>query len=116
MARDRGGTGLDFELRSHAVGALPIINGFLDRLGIDERLRRAMPADPRAKLAPAAALGVALRNIIEARTPLYALAEWAQAREATCLGLSERALTVLNDDRVGRAWECQLHLAHLLQR
>lgn len=103
MARDRADRGQNFELRSHAVGALPIINAFLNRLGIDDRLRRAIPADPRAKLAPATALGVVVRNIIEARTPLYALREWVQARDPACLELPQGALTALNDDRVGRA-------------
>lgn len=103
MARDRADAGRGFELRSRTVGALPIINAFLDRLGIDDRLHHAVPADPRAKLPPATSLGVAVRNIVEARAPLYALGEWARARDPRSLGLPGDASGALNDDRVGRA-------------
>ncbi|MGQ0670237.1 MAG: DUF4277 domain-containing protein [Actinomycetota bacterium] len=73
------------------------------RLGIDDRLHHAVPADPRAKLPPATSLGVAVRNIVEARAPLYALGEWAKARDPRSLGLPGDAGGALNDDRVGRA-------------
>lgn len=94
-----------FRLRSRTVGALPILNAFCDRLGIDERLSDAVVADPRATIAPATALGVLLRNLIEARTPLYALGEWAAERDPVLLGLPAGRAGVLNDDRVGRALE-----------
>lgn len=92
-----------FKLLSQTVGALPIINAFSDRLGIDQLLSEALPADPRAKLPPSAALGVLVRNIIEARTILYALGEWIRSRDRGLLGLAEDATAALNDDRVGRA-------------
>ncbi len=92
-----------FTLRSATVGALPIVNALLDRLGIDDCLRQEAPADPRAKVAPAAGLGALLRNLIEARTPLYALREWAQERDPALLGLPQGVFAALNDDRVGRA-------------
>lgn len=105
MASDHGNvTGTGFKLRSHTVGALPVVNAFLDRLGIDRRLHEAITADPRAKLHPGAALGVLLRNLIEARKPLYALGEWVASREPALLGLpAESSVGMLNDDRVGRA-------------
>ena len=104
MASDDGGVrGGGFELRTRTVGALPVINAMLDRLGIEDRLAGAVGADPRVTLAPAAALGVLLRNIIEARIPLYALGEWAAERDPRLLGLPDDPSGVLNDDRVGRA-------------
>lgn len=104
MASQVAGSGNGgFTLRSATVGALPIVNTLLDRLGIDDRLEQEAPADPRAKVAPAAALGALLRNLIEARMPLYALREWAQERDSALLGLPEDAFGALNDDRVGRA-------------
>ena len=99
MASARDG----FELRSRTVGALPIINAFLERLGVDERLAAAVVPDPRAALAPAVALGVLLRNIASERAPLYALGEWAARCDPGVLGLSSTAATLLSDDRVGRA-------------
>lgn len=92
-----------FKLQSRTVGALPIVNALLGRLGVDDRLEQEAPADPRAKVAPAAALGALLRNLVEAREPLYALREWAESRDPALLGLPEDAFGALNDDRVGRA-------------
>lgn len=85
VASDHADVSRDFQLRSSAVGALPIVNAFLDRLEIEQRLHDTIAADPRAKLEPAAALGVLLRNIVEARAPLYALGEWVASREPTML-------------------------------
>lgn len=104
VASDHADVSRDFQLRSSAVGALPIVNAFLDRLEIEQRPHDTIAADPRAKLEPAAALGVLLRNIVEARAPLYALGEWVASREPTMLGLPEQSpVSLLNDDRVGRA-------------
>lgn len=103
VARDQGGSEGAFELRSRTVGALPIVNAFLHRLGVDRCLAEAVAGDPRARLHPAVALGVLLRNIIEARTPLYALGEWITSRDPELVGLGEQDRAALNDDRVGRA-------------
>lgn len=92
-------------LESRQVGGLPLINTILDRLQIDALLAQALPSvDPRAKLAPARALGVLLRNLIlNERLPLYTQAEWAARTEPALLGLQEQEVAALNDDRVGRA-------------
>ncbi|MBU6430020.1 MAG: DUF4277 domain-containing protein, partial [Cyanobacteria bacterium REEB65] len=97
-----------FQLATEVLGALPILNHFLSRLGIDERLLRWVPAqDASVRLAPAKALGAALRCLCLQREPLYALAEWAAPYEASLIGLLPEERELLNDDRVGRA------LAHL---
>ena len=93
-----------FELHSQLLGPLPIINRFLDRLGVDTLLERALEADPRSRMPPAKALGVVLRNLIEQRRPLYALGEWVAERDPSVLGLADTS-TRLNDDCVGRALE-----------
>ncbi len=60
-----------FTLESEAVGALPLVNWFLARMGVIERLERFVPHDDaRLRLAPAAVLGVALRNIIVDHRPV----------------------------------------------
>jgi transposase len=82
---------------------MPIVNALLARLGIDQRLDLAVVADPRSRIPPSATLGALLRNIIEARTPLYALGEWASERDPDGIGLGGGSLGVFNDDRVGRA-------------
>lgn len=93
-----------YQLETEVLGALPIVNHFLSRLGVDDGLARRVPAgDASVRLLPAKALGVALRCLCLRREPLYALAEWAGPYDAELLGLAGAEREVLNDDRVGRA-------------
>jgi transposase len=93
-----------FALDTDELGALPIINAFCDRLGLDRLLERFVGHDDvRLKLAPATALGVVVRNLLVSRRPVYALGEWAAAFDPGLLGLSGDQVGLLNDDRVGRA-------------
>jgi len=70
-----------FELASQRLGALPVINHFLDRIGLNAVLARWLPEpDPRLKLSPAAAIRLLVVNLLTGRAPLYGLAEcssWA---------------------------------------
>lgn len=92
-----------FTLRSETIGALPVVNWFLERMGVGERLERHLPHDDaRLRLAPAAVIGVVVRNIVVGRRPVYALGEWAQPFDPSVLGLSAGDAVALNDDRVGR--------------
>ena len=98
-----GATGR-FALRTEILGAMPVINHFLDRLGVGELLERHVPHDDRRlRLAPATALGVVIRNLVTHREPVYALGEWAAPFDPTLLGLAAGDAGALNDDRVGRA-------------
>jgi transposase len=94
-----------FLLESRWIGGLPIINALLQRLRVDDLLARVLPTpDVRTKLAPSAALGVLLRNIIlNERCPLYTQKEWVAQAEPALLGLQSGQLSAFNDDRVGRA-------------
>lgn len=93
-----------FELRSEALGALPVVNHFLSRLRVDEVLADHLgPADPRWRVSPAKALGVVIRNLAVDHRPLYALGEWARPHRPAVLGLEPDEAAGLNDDRVGRA-------------
>ena len=93
-----------FELRSQLLGPLPIINRFLDRLGLDSLLEQALETDSRSRMPPATALGVVLRNLVQQRQPLYALGDWVAERDPAVLGLQDTSAR-LNDDCVGRALE-----------
>jgi transposase len=91
------------QLVSKAIGPLPLLNRFLERLKIEHFFAELVPAgDRRQRLAPAVGLGVLLRNILIARQPLYGLAEWANRFEPALLGLTAEAPQYFNDDRVGR--------------
>ena len=95
-----------FELSSQRLGALPIVNHFLDRMGLPALLERYLPAeDPRLLLAPARAVRLVVANLLSGRSPLYALGEWAHPFDPALLGLSDAEVAALNDDRVGRALE-----------
>jgi len=93
-----------YELRSCTLGALPVIQHFLERLQLDALLARYVPSkSARIQIPHAVALGVLLRNIILGRAPLYGLQEWATPYQPKLLGLTEEQVRLLNDDRVGRA-------------
>lgn len=96
--------GRAFRLQSQSLGALPVINHFLDRLGLDDLLERYLPpTDRRCRLAPARAVGLLMRNILVGRTPIYGLEQWAAPFDPALLRLFSWQVAVLNDDRVGRA-------------
>lgn len=91
------------ELESLAVGPLPLINHFLQRLRLDEHLEQAVPhRDRRCKLAPARVLGVFVRNLLLSRYPLYEIPEWTAGYVPELLGLAPEEGRLLNDDRIGR--------------
>jgi len=92
-----------FELASETVGPLPIVNHFLARMGLGEMLEHHLPRDDaRLRLAPAAVIGMVVRNLVVSHQPVYALAEWAAPYAAGLLGLDPAETAALNDDRVGR--------------
>jgi transposase len=96
-------SGSRFELHSERLGALPVVNHFLARIGLDDALAAHVPADDRRlRLAPAAALGVVVRNLIVDHEPVYALGEWAAPFDPALLRLEAGEVGLLNDDRVGR--------------
>ena len=91
-------------LRSTTVGALPLLDHVLRRMRLEEFLRRALPPeDGRTKLSPTKALLVLLRNLLVSREPIYGVGEWAVRYAPDLLGLSEKEIGLLNDDRLGRA-------------
>jgi len=93
-----------FKLDSQALGALPIVDRFLARMGVEQALGRYLPpSDRRVCLEAAVAIGLLVRNLCVAREPLYGLKEWAQRFEPRLLGLEAEEAGLLNDDRVGRA-------------
>ena len=98
MADDDG-----FTLESELLGPLPVVNHYLERLGVEALLERFVPHDDlRLKLAPAAALGVVVRNLVVGREPVYALGRWAAPFDPALLGLAAGEVELVNDDRVGR--------------
>ena len=95
-----------FDLASQRLGALPLVDHFLDRAGLPALLGRYLPAaDARVRLAPAVAVRLVVTNLLIGRQPLYALGEWAAPFAPGLLGLAGDEAGAVNDDRVGRALE-----------
>ena len=93
-----------YRLQTELLGPLPIINHFLSRLGLDERLSRWLDDDENWSRLPAGTvLGVVLRLLCLHKEPLYAVEERARPYDAELIGLGEAERELLNDDRVGRA-------------
>ena len=65
-------------IHSYQLGLLPVVNRLLTRLRLEHFLRDYLPPeDRRARLAPAQALMVLLKNLLLSREPLYGAAAWA---------------------------------------
>jgi Domain of unknown function (DUF4277) len=60
-----------FTLRTERLGPLPLINHFIERMGLEGLLDKYVPtADRRCTLSHARALGVLLRSILVEREPI----------------------------------------------
>jgi Domain of unknown function (DUF4277) len=60
-----------FTLHTERLGPLPLINHFIERIGLHETLARFVPSDQRCAITHASALGVLLRSLIVEREPIY---------------------------------------------
>jgi transposase len=90
-------------LNSCRLGALPIIDRFLERLRLEEFLRERLPQeDPRTKVPVARGLLLLLKNFLLSREPVYGVGQWAARFVPQRLGLAAADLAHLNDDRIGR--------------
>jgi transposase len=91
-------------LESRRVGALPVLDRFLERLRIEEILGKHLPReDRRSRVPTATALLLLVRNLLVSREPLYGVGEWAARHDTRWLDIADEQLPALNDDRVGRA-------------
>jgi transposase len=93
-----------FSLEIERLGPLPIINHFLDRLGLDERLEKYVPTnDGRTKIPYAKGLGLLLRSILVEREPIYRQQEIVEGFAPSAFRISRTAVKDLTDDQLGRS-------------
>ncbi len=85
------------------LGPLPLINHFIERIGLHQTLSRFVPADRRCTITHASALGVLLRSIIVEREPIYRQHETVHGFADGMFGISAQEMEHLSDDRLGRA-------------
>jgi transposase len=92
-----------FNLQSERMGPLPLVNHFIERIGLEELLCRHVPSDARCTVAHARALGVLLRSLIVEREPIYRQQEAVGGFASGMFGLDAQEMEHLSDDRLGRA-------------
>ena len=92
-----------FVLRSERLGPLPLINHFIERMGLAELLERHVPSDARCSIPHGQALGVLLRSLIVQREPIYRQHETVDGFAGSMFGITAQDMDHLSDDRLGRA-------------
>jgi transposase len=92
-----------YTLHVERLGPLPLINHFIERMGLDDALERHVPSDQRCVVPHARALGVLLRSIIVEREPIYRQQETVQDFASGMFGIAAEDMAHLDDDRLGRA-------------
>jgi transposase len=97
-------------LESLEVGALPIINSFLQRLRLREILERHLPPPSTRpgrtpEVSSVTVLLVLVRNILLSRQPMYAISQWLGDFVPELFDLNPLQVRFFNDDRIGRALE-----------
>lgn len=91
-------------LRAERLGALPLINHFIERLDLERHLDAFVPTtDKRIRLPYAKALGVLVRSLLHQREPMYRQHETVAAFAPTAFGLDATLAERVSDDAVGRA-------------
>jgi transposase len=93
-----------FTLHCERLGPLPLINHFLERMGLERLLEKHVPTtDRRTAMTHAQALGVLLRSIIVEREPIYRQQEFVTGFAPGLFGVTAEAMERMTDDRLGRA-------------
>ena len=83
----------NLRLRGFRVGAIPILNHFIERMGLEQELSLALKNPGYAD-----ALLALLKNIVVDRNALYAVGEWIALYDVGLLGRGK-----VGDDKIGRA-------------
>jgi len=98
--RDTAGKRL---LEIHRLGPHPIIEHFLEQIGVARILDKHIHSNREGVLSHGRAISVLVHNVLVSRDPLYRLTEWAEPIDPQALGLTPQEKLALNDDRMGRA-------------
>jgi transposase len=91
----------DLDLITEKISGLPIVNAYIERLGISGILSGRVESSPHVPTD--SCLLVLIRNILLEREPAYGMAEWTVQFNPALLGLSPAMAMQINDDRIGRS-------------
>jgi len=104
MTRCQGSLPADLSLITQRLGPLPLIDHFLSRFDLDQRLDRFVPTkDRRVRVRYGKGLGVLLRSILVEREPIYRQQETVSQFAPECFGLSPEEAASIGDDAIGRS-------------
>lgn len=98
--RAAGGRGT---LEIHSLGPHPLIQHFLERLGVVRILDKHIHSNRSGVLTHGTAIGILIHNVLVSRDPLYRLNEWLEPIEPAALGITGEQKLAFNDDRMARA-------------
>lgn len=90
-------------LEIHRLGAHPLIQFFLGKLGVVRILDKHIHSNRDGTLSHGEAIGLLVHNVLVSRDPLYRLSDWIEPIDPASLGLSEDQKLAINDDRIARA-------------
>src|SRR3990167_3503673 len=85
------------------VGALPLINAIIDKLGLVELLKEFIPTHGNETIHAAETIKLLICNLTLGKMPLYKLEEWSKSLDFRCLNYSKSRGEKQTDDRFGRA-------------
>jgi Domain of unknown function (DUF4277) len=95
-----------FIMHSERLGPLPLVNHFIDRIGLESLLDRHVPSDARCAVPHAPALGVQ-------REPIYRQQETVHGFASGMFGIGSEEMNHLSDDRLGRVQVFDVPLTEL---
>lgn len=100
----------ELRLRGFQVGALPLVNHYLQRFKLTELLRRHLPPDDVRRTIPTERIVLLLvRNVLVSRQPLYGIPHWVARHAPELFDLYHQEVSALQDDRLG---DCLARLFH----
>lgn len=91
--------------RKYVLGAHPIIQVYMDKLGLTDIIGSHIKQDMRLKLSCEKTIALVIHNILTTPLPLYEFQDWLKPLDEQLLGLDPAESSLINDDRVGKALE-----------
>ncbi|MFH1405363.1 MAG: IS1634 family transposase [Patescibacteria group bacterium] len=91
--------------KRYVLEAHPIIQTYIEKLGVTEIIGAYIGKDQRAKLGCEKVLALMFHNVLTSPLPLYEIKDWLEPLDEEMLGLTSSEAAFIQDDRVGKALE-----------
>jgi len=99
-------------LKKYFLGAHPIIQHYMDVLGVSEVIGSYVPSDKRKKLETEDVLSLLIHNILTAPSSLYEFETWLQPIDLKAIHYDETLNDYIYDERIGRDLEIFYQCRH----